>query len=92
VPDDDRMLERLGRALAPPPAQPDEGEVRTVHHLVARFRARRARADEADPSVLSSDRSVTHLPPAVLRTPAAAADAGTDLPGGSWPGDLRLLA
>jgi len=90
VPDDDRMLERLGRALAPPPAQPNEGEVRTVHQLVARFRARQARADE---QVDSSDRSVTHLPPAVLRTPvAAAADAGTDLPGGSWAGDLRLLA
>jgi hypothetical protein len=88
------MLERLGRALAPPPAQPDEGEVRTVHHLVARFRARLARADEqVDSWVHSSDRSVTDLPPAVLRTPvAAAADAGTDLPGGSWAGDLRLLA
>jgi hypothetical protein len=63
-----------------------------VHTMVARFRARRARADEQpDSSVLSSDPGVTGLPPAVVRAPVAAA-ADADPPGGSWAGDLRLLA
>jgi hypothetical protein len=93
VPDDDRMLERLGRALAPPPAQPDEGEIRMVRSVVIRLRGRWARADDREDSTPWPDRGVTQLPPAILRAPvSAAAGAGTD-PGGPTPaGDVRLLA
>ena len=94
MPDDDRMLERLGRALAPPPAQPHEAEIRMVRQVVVRLRGRWARgADREDSLAPRPDSGVTPMPPAILRSPvSAAAGAGSDPGGPARAGDVRLLA
>ena len=72
MPDDDRLLERLGRAFAPPPAEPSAAESRALHRAVARLRSRPARVPAApEPTTVSPER-VIYLPPMVLR-PAGAA-------------------
>jgi hypothetical protein len=94
VPDDDRMLERLGRALAPPPVQPDEAESRMVRQVVHRLRGRWARgASRQDSTTPERECAVTAIPPAILRAPVSAA-AGTGADTGRRPsdGDVRLLA
>jgi hypothetical protein len=94
VPDDDRMLERLGRALAPPPAQPHEAEIRMVRQVVVRLRGRWARGEDREDSLAPGpDWGVTQLPPAILRSPvSAAAGARSDSGGPAQAGDVRLLA
>jgi hypothetical protein len=93
VPDDDRMLERLGRALAPPPAQPDEAEIRMLRSVVVRLRGRWGRGDDRADSAPWPDRGVTQLPPAILRTPVSVAAGAAPDPGGpAQTGDVRLLA
>jgi hypothetical protein len=94
VPDDDRMLERLGRALAPPPARPDEAESRMVRQVALRLRGRWTRGKNPPvSSVPERDWTVTQLPPAILRAPVSAtAYAGPDSGGRCPEGDIRLLA
>ncbi|HWF22763.1 MAG TPA: hypothetical protein VG226_11485 [Acidimicrobiales bacterium] len=94
MPDDDRMLERLGRALAPPPAQPHEAEIRMVRQVVVRLRGRRARGEDREDSLAPEpDWGVAQLPPAILRSPVSAAAGARSDPGGpAQAGDVRLLA
>ena len=73
--DDDRLLEILGRALAPPPAEPPPERVAAFRALIAQGRPEEA--DEAD-SVTSPDiegtegsGEVRQLPPIVDVRPAA---------------------
>ena len=72
VPDDDRLLERLGRAFAPPPAEPSAAERRTLHRAVTRLRSRPARATAAQEPPPPAPERVVYLPPVILR-PASAA-------------------
>ena len=62
--DDDRMLERLGRALAPPPAEPTEHEVRVVQLAARRLRARWSGG--RPPGDPPPEGRVLQLPPLVL--------------------------
>jgi hypothetical protein len=66
--DDDTMLERLARALAPPAAQPSWSEVQAVRRATAFVRQRLAhqRSRRA-----SSPRSITFLPLSVTTPPTA---------------------
>lgn len=93
MPDDNRMLERLGRALAPPPAQPDEAEIRMVRQVVVRLRERWARGEDREDSLPRPDWGVTPMPPAILRAPVGAGAVAGSNPGGpARAGDVRLLA
>ncbi|HEX3839308.1 MAG TPA: hypothetical protein VHU85_00805 [Acidimicrobiales bacterium] len=71
MPDDDRLLERLGRAFAPAPAEPSLVERRTLHRAVARFRtASTHRSADQEPPEGSAE-PVIYMPPMILR-PAGA--------------------
>jgi hypothetical protein len=75
VPDDDRLLERLGRAFAPAPAEPSVAERRSLHRAVARFRTA-SNHRSADPE--STDHSaepVIYMPPMILRPASQALGA-----------------
>jgi hypothetical protein len=72
VPDDDRLLERLGRAFAPPPAEPSAAERRTLHRAVSRLRSRPARSAAAQEPTSPGPERVIYLPPVIMR-PASAA-------------------
>jgi hypothetical protein len=70
--DDDRLLERLGRAFAPVPSEPSVAERRTLHRTVARIRnARNHRSADQESTTLSGE-PVIYMPPMILR-PAATA-------------------
>jgi hypothetical protein len=72
VPDDDRLLERLGRAFAPAPSEPSAAESRTLHRAVARFRnGPNHRGKEPESTTLSAE-PVIYLPPMVLRSAGTA--------------------
>jgi hypothetical protein len=74
VPDDDRLLERLGRAFAPAPAEPSLAERRTLHRAVARFRtASNHRSSDPESTELSAE--PIYLPPMILRPAATALGA-----------------
>lgn len=65
--DDDRMLERLALALAPPEVRPSGAEVQMMRRVAAFLHEHlmntRARTDA---HVYRADRAVTQLPPVVL--------------------------
>lgn len=72
MPDDDRLLERLGRAIAPAPSEPSAAERRTLHRAVARFRnGPNLRAKEPESTTLSAE-PVIYLPPMILRSAGTA--------------------
>jgi hypothetical protein len=72
--EDQRMLERLSRVLAPPPAQPSENEMRTWLRAVARVRRGWTLGHQArESSRLAPDQGVVHLPPVILHGLSAAA-------------------
>jgi hypothetical protein len=79
VPDDDRLLERLGRAFAPPPAEPSVAERRTLHRAVTRLRSRPTRAPATEEAAPVSPEPVIYLPPVILR-PAGTAIGVAALP------------
>ena len=72
MPDDDRLLERLGRAFAPPPVEPSAAERRTLHRAVARLRSRPTRAAAAQESTAIGPERVVYLPPMILGPVGAA--------------------
>jgi hypothetical protein len=81
VPDDDRLLERLGRAFAPPPAEPTAAERRTLHRAVTRLRSRSTRASVPKEPTSPTPERVTYLPPVILRPARSAVGvAALELP------------
>lgn len=72
MPDDDRLLERLGRAFAPPAAEPSAAERRTLHRAVTRLRSRPTRATAAQDPTSPVPERVIYLPPVILRAASAA--------------------
>ncbi|HEV3264424.1 MAG TPA: hypothetical protein VG014_02805 [Acidimicrobiales bacterium] len=81
MPDDDRLLERLGRAFAPPPAEPSAAERRTLHRAVARLRSRPTRASATPEPTAPAPERVVYLPPMILGPVGAAIGvAPTKLP------------
>ena len=79
--DDDRLLEALSQALAPPPAEPSDEEIAALRRAVTRrFRARQVRP-------WWRPRAVTLLAAAALCTATAAAVAGSPV-----SGPVRTLA
>ncbi|HEX3462160.1 MAG TPA: hypothetical protein VHT49_14735 [Acidimicrobiales bacterium] len=75
MPDDDRLLERLGRAFAPAPAEPSLAERRTLHRAVARFRtASNHRASQPEATEPPAE-PVIYLPPMILRPAVTALGA-----------------
>jgi hypothetical protein len=81
VPDDDRLLERLGRAFAPPPAEPGAAERRTLHRAVTRLRNLPTRASASREPTTPSPERVIYLPPVILKpTGAAIGVAALELP------------
>jgi hypothetical protein len=70
--DDERMLERLARALNPAPLQPSATEMRAFRRAVNRFRAGRSEDRIRHHEPTTSDRRVVTLPPAILRAPGRA--------------------
>lgn len=67
--DDDRLLELLGRALAPPPAEPPPERVAAFRALIAEGRPAEAEPtdvdDAAEPAEPDPPSAVRHLPPIV---------------------------
>ncbi len=72
MPDDDRLLERLGRAFAPPPAEPGAAERRTLHGALARLRSRSTRTPAAPEPAPPAPERVVYLPPMILEPVGAA--------------------
>jgi hypothetical protein len=76
VADDDRLLELLGRALAPPPAEPPPERVAAFRALIAQGRPEAEETDSAaSPGTEESEQDVDvgQLPPIVEGRPARAA-------------------
>ncbi|MGH9097051.1 MAG: hypothetical protein ACRDWB_06475 [Acidimicrobiales bacterium] len=71
------MLERLGRAFAPPPAEPSAAERRILHRAVTRLRSRPARASSAQEPASPGRERVIYLPPVILRSASVAIGVAT---------------
>lgn len=80
MPDDDRLLERLGRAFAPPPAEPSAAERRTLHRAVTRLRSRPTHASAVQEPTSPAPERVIYLPPVILRPVSAIGVTAVELP------------
>jgi hypothetical protein len=93
VPDDDRILERLACALAPPDSRPSSAEVKAVRRVAAFWREHVVNqggwSGNADQS---SDRRLIQLPPLVVSParPSRAPRRAKVVKGLAQP-DVRLL-
>jgi hypothetical protein len=67
--DDDRLLERVAAALAPPPLRPSPRELRALQRAVTALRTRLAA--EQSRRIDWADDGVVYLPPAVSPTVAS---------------------